>query len=310
MGKSIETLRPDAAQRVVLFATDFWEQMQGAIDTWSTEVGLEKVGAIKAKFPIPISATELRSMKGDPTYRTLTSLTVDVATEPMFDGVAELKKTLDRDEFIAWDDEPANMADAVRDHGNELIADLLRNGKTIPTKWDNDLKSFFATDHRVNPAVASKGTVSNLYTGVGAPSITLLKAIKGRFRSIKALNGKRSAGYYLTHILCHGEDEQDWRDLEQMQRFVEGTTEQENRHRGTFKVVVASELTEPGVFYPVSRSKRGAHPFVVLRDKEPEVRMLLADSALYEKEFKYGADIQVDMGAALGNPMTIHRYES
>jgi len=301
-----DSLSKDAQTAQIEFASDFEQALAGASDPWAMELGRSRrTRALKTKFPVPVTAVGFEEFRGDPRYRTLSSRTIEATIKEYFDGVSEKRTTVEAPDFMAWDDEPANMAAEAAALPNSLVGDLLvaATGGTHP--WD-DL-SFFNDAHLVNPFKPSAGTFDNQFTGQ-AISLATLKLIKARFRGIKKANGKRPLGLRLTHILVHPDQEQDWRDFEQNQR-VGASGGEENRHRATFEVIVGDDLpsTLSGIYFPLALNKVGMYPWAVQQWPSPEVRFLGLDSAMYEKQLNIGVDVILRATAALGMPHCIQR---
>lgn len=287
--------------------------LQTPTEQWAEQLGIVRVSnKLRAKFPVPVSAAGYKEFEGDLRYRSIFQKSISVTPRLFQDGVSELLRIIESDEFVGWDDEPNRMAIAAMSQANELVAALLEAGTTTAHEWDSQF--FFDTDHPINIFDVGLGTFSNDFTGAGTDlTLANLKLGKQRFREIKGPNDK-PLGLRGTHLMVAPADEENAKDLLEQDLVIQAVGGDfgavDNRHKGTLKLVVNDQLTDANAWYMLAMNKPGMRPWGIQKRRAlPEVRILGRDSAMYEKELKVGVDAILDMGAALLLPHPIQRWE-
>ncbi len=294
------------------FATEFEQSFQSAPDGWGRGLGLARVTrALRTRYPINISNAGYRRMIGNRQFRQLGSKYIEVIGETWQDGVAELARVVESDDFMGWDEEPTNMANALAALPNALVATLLAGGESA-TGWDG-ISFFHATDHPVNVLDSSAGTFGNLKANYPV-SIDTLEQIKTDFRNIKSpikQDGKQhSLGLELTHILAPVALVEGWKNVLEKAGTVgtvtgQGVTTTDNRHQGTADVVKGVELSEDNYYYAIARNK-SMKPWLVV-DGPREEQILDKSSAMYEASKKVGWTSEAEVQAGLAHPACIFR---
>ncbi len=313
MGIEFNLISVDAQTRLTEFREDFamaYTQESTPEDNWARTLGIYLASkALKTKFPIPVSAAGYKEFEGDVRYRSLFEKSFELVPKTWQDGVAELASVVEAPDFIGWMRQPEAMAAAARALPNEIIAAALEANAT----HELDGLAFFHAAHPYNILDSSVGTFANTFSGAGtAASTTILETAKSRMRKIKAANGK-PMGLRLTHILCHPDQEETWRNILERDLIIEsngannfGTVN--NRHKGTVKLIVCDTFTVSGQWYALSLNKAGMYPWVVQDDGAPETITQDKNDALYKKELKVGFASILRGNGGLALPHCIHRY--
>ena len=308
-----DLLSHDAQEALQEFEIEYIATLTGVAEAWARRLGGYRRSRMKVTWPIALSAAGYKPFEGDVKYRSLAAKSFEIIPRTWQDGVAELASVVEAPDFIGWNSEPTRMAlDGVRAPNRWVTALLEANG----TCWDG--KAFFATDHPANVLkTPPSGTTSfaNLHTSAEVTK-SYLKLMKRYHSTVPdALGG--SLGTRLTAVLCRPDEEQDWLDLRDSSLVVEPVTQGglnvaaaavDNRHRGTFEVIVAVEPSD-AAFYGISGNIPGLVPWVVIDDGTPETFVNDRTSPLYKTALKIGFASILRGYAGLAMPQAIHRYE-
>lgn len=313
MGIEFNLVSLDAQTRLTEFREDFalaYSQEVTPEDDWARSLGLYLASkALKTKFPIPVSAAGYKEFEGDVRYRSVFEKSFELVPKTWQDGVAELASVVEAPDFIGWPMQADAMASAARALPNEIIAGLLEANATHAL----DALAFFHATHPVNVFDTAVGTFANTFSGAGtAASTTALETAKANMRKIKAANGK-PMGLRVTHILCHSEKEETWRNILERDLIIEsngannfGTVN--NRHKGTVKLIVSDQLTVSAQWYALGLNKPGMYPWVVQDEGAPETIIQGKEDALYKTTLKVGMASILRGNGGLAVPQCIHRY--
>lgn len=304
----------DAQTALTEFITEFRMALaQDETRAWASEFGKMRVtSALLTKYPVPLSSAGFKEQLNDPKYRSLLHQTVSVKAKTWQDGVAEQSAQIESDDFFGWDDEPARMAAAARSLPNEIVAGLLANGKTNTDTYDG--VAFFGNARKANPVDTKKvsATIDNLETSYGL-TIANIAALKTKFRSFKAANGK-PLGLRLTHVLVPAALEETARDALQVDLVSDNVSSNavqiRNRHANTVQIIVGDELTEDAVWYGLAMNKMGLAPWGLnMKGAAPEIYRFDKGSEFWRQTNKVAVDARHEAGGNLLMPHTIIRCE-
>jgi len=313
MGIEFNLISQDAQIRLTDFREDFllaYAQEVTPEDDWARNLGLYiNSKALKTKFPIPVSAAGYKEFEGDIRYRSIFEKSFELVPKTWQDGVAELASIVEAPDFIGWPGQPDAMAAAARALPNEIISAALEANAVHPL----DGLTFFNAAHPFNLFDTAVGTFANTFTGAGtAASTTALETAKANMRKVKAANGK-PLGLRLTHIMCHPDREETWRNILERDLIIEsngtnnfGTVN--NRHKGTVKLLVSDQLTVSAQWYALGLNKAGTFPWVVQDEGSPETIIQDKNDALYKTTLKVGIASILRGNGGLALPHCIHRY--
>lgn len=309
MGQEFTLVSVDAQVALTEFSQDFAMALaQGNTEPWARAQGLYRASrALKATYPVPVSAAGYKEFKGDMKYRSLFEKSLSLVPKTWQDGVAELASIIEAPDFTGFAEQPAAMAAAAVSLGNEIIAGLI---EANPTCWD-DL-AFFHSSHNYNVFDASVGTFSNDFTGAGTdPTLANLKLAKERFRKVKNAAGK-PLGLRMTHVLVPGAQEETWKDMLEQDMVIQTIGDNfgavDNRQKGTVTLVVSDELTDDNKWYPLALNKPGMFPWVVQDEGAPEEMISDKTSHLYQTSLKVGIAYILRGNGALALPHCMQRW--
>jgi phage major head subunit gpT-like protein len=291
------------------FNTAYLQELTPA-DEWAKNLGLSFTsGALRTKFPIPVSAAGYLEFKGDVTYRSIFEKSFELVPKTWQDGVSELASIVEAPDFIGWPGQADAMASAARSLPNEIISGLLEANAAHAL----DGLSFFNASHPVNVLDSALGTFLNTFTGANtAASSTALETAKANLRKIKAANGK-PMGLRMTHVLCHPDREETWRNILERDLIIEGGTanafgQVSNRHKGTVQLIVSDHFTVSNQWYALGLNKPGMFPWVVQDAGAPETIIQDKTDALYKTSLRVGFVSILRGNGGLAVPHCIHRY--
>lgn len=296
----------DVQANLIAFSTAFMAAFKSAPDPWAKKLGLGgSAGALKTTWPVPIDAAGYEEFKGDARFRTLSKKTISLEQKVWQDGVEEFAHFIEAQDWVGWGAAPENMALEAKSAPNDLVADLLEAGTTTTCELDG--KNFFATDHPLNVFDSGIGTFSNLHAGkaLTSPNIAF---IKEHFRKLKAPNGLRGLKLKLTHIVVPPDLEEEALDIRDRALVVltAGDGAVDNRHKESFEIVVADELTDTNDWYALSMSRPGMRPWIVNFEESPTRRVLGPDSEHRAKTGKVAVSCELKGNAKLAIPACIH----
>jgi phage major head subunit gpT-like protein len=308
MGIEFNLISQDAQTRLTEFREDFamaYTQETTPADDWARQLGLYLASkALKTKFPVPVSAAAYTEFKGDILYRSVFEKSFELVPKTWQDGVAELASIVEAPDFIGWPGQAAAMAAAARSLPNEIISAALEANGAHPL----DGLAFFHATHPVNIFDTAVGTFANTFAGgTTAASSTALETAKANMRKVKAANGK-PMGLRMTHVLCHPEREETWRNILERDLIIESGAAVDNRHKGTVKLIVSDQLTVAAQWYALGLNKAGMFPWVVQDEGTPESIMQTKEDALYKTTLKVGFASVLRGNGGLALPHCIHRY--
>lgn len=312
MGIEFNLISQDAQTRLTEFREDFtlaYTQETTPADDWARQLGLYVASkALKTKFPVPVSAAGYKEFEGDIRYRSLFQKSLELVPKTWQDGIAELASVVEAPDFIGWPGQPEAMAAAARALPNEIIAAALEANGTHPL----DSLAFFHASHLVNILDAGAGTFANTFSGGGtAASTAALETAKANMRKVKAPNGK-PMGLRMTHVMCHPEKEETWRNLLERDLIVEAVGSSfaavDNRHKGTVQLIVCDQLTVSAQWYALGLNKAGMYPWIVQDEGAPETIVQGKDDALYKTQLQVGFASILRGNGALALPHCVHRY--
>lgn len=321
-----QALSRDASAATREFVTDMRMALRSAGTAWATGIRpFRTTNALRSTFPVNLSEAGYKRAMGEDVFRQLGQKSMSMKLEKWTDGVREQSEVIELTPWHGWGDEPAAMAEQATILPNKVIADLLKNGKTIPS-WENpsnedgSLRStaikFFQASHQCNVLKDGVGTYPNLHTATPLTKANV-KAMKQAFREIKGPSGD-PMGLRLTHILVPPDLEQaaiDIRDKDYLPMGAKtdaGNVMEQNELKGTFEIIVGDELTEPGVWYPMAlnKVKTGMVPWVGETLAGGVTYTVWDKSSEHHKntgEVKVRADLS--LSAALYHPQCIKRCE-
>lgn len=312
MASEWDLLSTDAQTALTMYEDEFVASLIGVATPWARSIGGYKMSKGKVRWPISFRAAGYKAFEGEVLYRTSGSKFFEIIPRTWQDGVADLASVIEAPDWIGWNEEPTAMAlDSVRIN-NRWVADLLAANGVI---WDG--KAFFATDHPANvlktPAEGTK-TFSNTHTSA-LISKAYLSAMKTFHGKVPDASGG-TLGTRLTKILCHIDEEQEWRDVLESDILVEAVKEGaavvggasvDNRHKGTVELEVGDELTS-GTFYGISGNLPSLKPWITVDDGTPETIINDKESSLYKTTLKIGFASIKRGYAGLAMPQAAHRY--
>lgn len=327
----------DAQTSLTEFSMAFEMAYAGVGEPWATEtkgILVQSSQFLTTTYPIPLSAPEFREFSGDMRFRRLGEKSLSVRPRTWQDGVMELEARITAPDFIGWNSEPEAMAAESKVTPNRVVAELLRDGKTI-VSWENadgvTTVKFFDAAHPNNPLEPGKfGTYKNLHTNKALTAKSILE-MKLEMRKLKRPNGKTPRGVRMTHILVPPDLEDTARQLRnndniplaQTGAIIPGLGSEadksgnvlvQNPVKGAFDYVVGDELEEEGVWYPMCLGRPGTFPWLVhkrLRARGGEMETIIHDynSELYKAKLMLGVSKIMEMNAALVHPWVLHRCE-
>lgn len=310
MGVEYDLISSDAQRALEEFAMEFSAALiQPGVDQWAKTNGLYHVSrALKATFPIPVSAALYKEFKGDVKFRSLFEKSIELKAKTWQDGVAELRTIIEAPDFIGWGGQPAAMAAAASALLNEIVVDLLEANAV----QDFDGKAFFAGDHPYNVFDTSVGSFDNDITGAGTDfTAANLGLAKQYFRDIKAPNGK-PLGLRMTHVLAPAALEETVRSVLDQDLVVQaiGSTfgAVDNRHKGSVVPIFSDELTDDSKWYPLALNKPGMYPWICMDEGTPEEIRHDPDGHFYKTTLKVGLAYILRGNAGLALPHCVQRW--
>ncbi len=326
---------------------EFDESFRGALaiaepeSLWAAQHGfvISSEGMLKATFPIPLDAAGYREFKGEAKYRSLYMRSISVFNDKTWqDGVEELAKIVESNEFIGWGEQPSKMATEWTRLPNTLVAQLLESNPNLELYRDPDTgtltsKALFADDHPCNILLSGAGAFDNNRTTTVADILNgqFLSDLKTYARSIKGPNGKpmgfRGDGAL---ILCNGSREQLLDEALKQDTLIRAVKNdativppgtpgtamvsavtQRNRHLGTVGYQVCDELTSSSdnvLYVLLSGGPADNYPWLVMQQSSPEVITQDKDSAKYKESHKISYSAHGDCKAAALLPHRIVKY--
>ena len=294
----------DAQIALTEFLADFETALVGGPLSWARDMGhVRSSRALRTRWPVPLTTAGYQRFNGDPRYRSLEHLSVELIKENWQDGIAELKSTVEAPDFFGWNQEPSNIALAFMALPNNLIRDVLATATADVSPITGEI--FFSNAHP-NNIIDPTSTFDNLHAGQTV-NIANLATAKNNFRQIKSASGE-ALGARLTHILSPANLEAKWKDvLEQsLTVLVAGDGAVDNRHKGTAQLWVGDELPDD-VWYSLSLNKPGLVPWALIEGIREDF-ILGTDSALFEKEGKVGFDSRAELVGGMIFPHAIQRH--
>ena len=81
-----------------------------------------------------------------------------------------------------------------------------------------------------------------------------------------------------------------------------------NRNAGRVGIVVLPELTVTDTWYLAVAGQAGLEPWVVMHQPQPERKILDMSSDLYKLKGKLAVSFELEVGAALLFPHTLHKF--
>lgn len=318
-----QNLSPQGQIKLTQFVEDFalaLSQETSPADEWAKTIGLwvpQANPAMRVQFPVPITAAVYKDFDGDVRYRSVFQRTFELLQRTWQDGVAELATVIEAPDFIGWPGQAEAMAAAARALPNEIISAALEANAVHPL----DTLTFFNASHPVNVLDTAIGgaspTFANTFSGAGtAASTTALETAKANMRKIRAANGK-PMGLRLTHVLCHPDREETWRNILERDLIIQGNPDAPaanafgavtNRHKGTVQLVVSDQLTVSNQWYAIAANKPGVYPWAVVGNETPETIVRDRTDGMYKDTLKVGMASILRMNGGLALPHCIHRY--
>jgi hypothetical protein len=282
----------DAQIALTEFGYDFLEAFKASPTPFAERLGLVRFSQfLQTRFPMPVDAAEFREFYGEIGYRRLGHKSLTVTPGVWSDGVEELARVIEAPEFLGWMEAPGEQADDASALPDRLAAKMLLAGKTTPS-WEVDDGSvmWFDKAHPINPMKPGGGGPANPISGqaagtypnllVGMPlDFDSIRKVRAHFRKWPAVSGAKRRGLRLTDILAHPDQEQQVMELRRekyvMRKSVDGAgqtvgymfapNENASEEDYAFNVWIGEELTESGVWYPMSLNRRGTKPWVIQR---------------------------------------------
>lgn len=297
----------------------------GDIEQWSSMLGLSETSdSIKTTYPIPVDAAGYVEFKGDMRYRSLFLRSLSVKPRTWQDGISELAKTIEQDDFAGWGQAPAAMAFEAQRLSNTLVAEQLELNPLIDLYKDEESgdastihmfeASGGANPHPYNVFNVGLGSFYNATTAAAIDK-TMMVVEKQAFREIKGANGK-PLGLRMTHLMVPAAREEEAKEFLEQDMLVQVIQEsganvaavtQNNRHKGTVQLIVCDELTDDDDVYSLALNKPGMHPWVVQTTGAPEELVLDKSSEYYVRTLKVSLAYILYAAASLAMPHCIRR---
>jgi phage major head subunit gpT-like protein len=324
MATTYEILPRTVAQALQEFSDQFAGALAlGDVEAWAEQLGATGSStAIKTTYPIPVFAAGYAEFKGNDKYRTLYSRTLSMRQKKWQDGVQVLADKIKAADFMGWGQQPAAMALEAQRLPNILVASLLKANGNIDFYRDDELnvasaRALFANDHPYNVFDSSVGSFDNDLSSASAIDATSVSTWKQHFRNIKGPNGK-PLGLQMTHLMVPPALEEEAKEFFEQDMLIvtikEGSANvggvaQRNRHKGTVQLLVADELEDADIVYPMALNKPGLVPWIVQRDSSPEEIIDDESSEMYKRTGHVAIAHRLNANAAACLPHAIARVQ-
>lgn len=308
------------------FFTNLLTKYNGALqaepDPWMRELsGFQDTAALISKYEIDLTQFDgFREWVGELDVKDVDFAAFFVESKPWERSIKVDVDAVESGQFSQYYNRiPAFTAAAVS-QANRIIADLLKNGQTAGVKGFDGV-SLFSASHPVDLRNSKKGVQPNLVTGNNPFSQANLAIARKMLRSMKAPDGRTSLGYRLTHVFAPTDQEEAILDVAERSLIATDTSGpggsgaagqamQDNRYKGSFKPVIATELDGDKAWYGVALNT-SARPFETQMKNggAPEIKILGDGSEYATTNNKMLFRGKLFGNACVALPLTIVRFE-
>lgn len=253
-------------------------------------------GIYDVRFPIPLSAAELRAFKGRRTFRKNSTAFVDITKAPYQDGVEEYYKKIAAEDFIGFSTTPQQIATIVKTWKSRTGAGLLNVAETL-VDWTGGY--FVNATKYSNPFARTAATTKTFknYWASTTLNTTNVQLMIADMVSRRGFNGE-PLGFGLSDLVLFASPDlfPTAQSIALDARLANGATNPAIKYR-----------LKPECFQHLSAKRWGiiqggaamqTHPVFGAIESPPEPLVLGVGSALYEKKAYMGYHVMVDLGIA------------
>lgn len=312
----------DALVALTEFGRDFDAALVTApVEKWAERIGLVNTSkAIKTTYPIPVSAAGYRERLGDDQLRELFERSLSMSPREWSDGFSALARVIEAPDFVGFSGEAQRIAAQAAKHSNKLVAAMLKANPLLdlykaelPGGVVPSTVRLFSDSHPVNIFDASFGTFDNDHSAT-AIDATMFSATKIRFGQKKAPNGESLGLTFDTLLvpLALGEQAKDFLESDMMIIALQeaganvAATNTNNRHKGTVELIIADELLDDDVVYPMCL-RQSVYPWIVQNGGSPEQILYDKTDALYKDKGRVGMKFILTAAVQAALPHAIER---
>lgn len=250
-------------------------------------------GIYDVRFPIPLSAPELKAFKGRRHFRKNSTAFIDITKAPYDDGVEEYYKKIAADDFVGFSTTPEQEAVIIKTWKSRNGAILLNTAESY-TDWTG--ANFLSSTKYSNPfnKTGSTTTTFQNFWPATAPTTTSVQAMRADMVKRRGFNGE-PLGF--TGTILFGSPD--------LFPVIESICLDNRLANGATNPAVKYRL-KPECWHHLAPKRWGmlhvatdTHPVFGAIESPPEPLVLGVGSALYEKKAFMGYNVMVDLGIAL-----------